>query len=72
MKWLLIPKRIDYTILKLTFKELLNEKMPSNLQIGVKNNKRELRKSTETLKLILTNQPNCSPHFLEYGTKLSN
>ena len=32
--------------------------MPSNQQIGIKNNKRELRKSIETLKLILINHPN--------------
>lgn len=56
LKWLLIPKRIDYTILKLTFKRILNERMPSYLQMGKGNNKRKL-KSTETLKLILMNDP---------------
>ena len=56
LKWLLIPKRIDYTILKLTFKRILNQRMPSYLQMGKGNNKRKL-KSTETLKLILMNDP---------------
>ena len=31
--------------------------MPSNIQKSIKNNKRELKKSTETFKLILTNDP---------------
>lgn len=42
--------------------------MPSNLQRGIKNSKRELRKSTETFKLILTTQL----QFFEYETKLYN
>ena len=31
--------------------------MPSNLQITIKNNKRELRNSTKNFKLTLTNDP---------------
>ena len=31
LKWLLAPERIDFTALKMTFKGLSNEKMPSNL-----------------------------------------
>ena len=50
--------------------------MPSNLQIDIKNNKRELRKSTETQKLKLFNDPNNSmqsqSHLLEYAVKLCN
>lgn len=34
--------------------------------------KRELRKSTESLKMTLINDPNCSSHFPEYGTELYN
>ena len=41
--------------------------MPSNLQIGIKYYKRELRKSTETFKVILPNDPIYSPNFLDYA-----
>ena len=60
------------SILKGPESEPLNEGIPSNLHICIKNNKREIKKSTETLKLILTNHPNYSSHFLEYATKLYN
>ena len=46
--------------------------MLSNLQIGIKNYKQELRKSTETFKVILPNDPIYSPNFLEYAKKLYN
>ena len=72
MKWLLIPERINCTILEITFKGLLNERVPSNRQISIKNNQRELKKSTKDFKLILTNDPNYSSHFLEYATKWYN
>ena len=41
LKWLLVPERIDFTVLKMTFKGLLNERMPSNFQISIKEKKRE-------------------------------
>ena len=40
LKWLLVPERIDFTVLKMTFKGLLNERMPSNFQISIKEKKR--------------------------------
>ena len=54
LKWLLIPERIDFTVLKMTFKGLLNERMPSNFHISIKEKKQELRTATETIKLTLT------------------
>ena len=56
LKWLLVPERIDLTVLKMTFKSLLNERMPSNFQISIKEKKRELRAATETTKLTLTSE----------------
>ena len=50
LKWLLFPEKIDVTVLTMTFKGLLNERMPSNFQIIIKEKKRELRKATETIK----------------------
>ena len=32
LKWLLVPERIDFTVLKMTFKGLLNERMPSTFK----------------------------------------
>ena len=72
MKWLLIPERINCTILEITFKGFLNERVPSNRQISIKNNQRELKKSAKDFKLILTNDPNYSSPFLEYATKWYN
>ena len=56
LKWLLVPERIGFTVLKMTFKSLLNERMPSNFQISIKEKKRELRAATETTKLTLTSE----------------
>ena len=36
LKWLLVPERIDFTVLKMTFKGLVNERMPSNFLISIK------------------------------------
>ena len=63
LKWLLVPERIDFTVLKMTFKGLLNERMPSNFQISIKEKKRKLRTATEITKLTLTSDPNCVSHF---------
>ena len=57
-KWLLVPERIDFTVLKMTFKDLLNERMPSHFQISIKEKKLELRIATETIELTLTSEPN--------------
>ena len=72
LKWLLVPERIDFTILKMTFKGLLNERMPSNFQISIKEKKREFRTATETIKLTLTSEPNYKSHFIKYATTLYN
>ena len=58
LKWLLVPERLDFTVLKMTFKGLLNERKPSHFQISIKEKKRELRTATETIKLTLTSEPN--------------
>ena len=58
LKWLLFPERIDFTVLKMTFKGLLNERIPSNSQICIKEKKRELRTATKTIKLTLTSKAN--------------
>ena len=57
LKWLLVPETIDFIVLKMTFKGLLNERMPSNFQISIKEKKRELRTATEITKLTLTSDP---------------
>ena len=72
LKWLLVPERFDFTVLKMTFKGLLNERMPSNFQISIKEKKRELRTTTETVKLTLTSEPNYESHFIKNATKLYN
>ena len=72
LKWLLVPERIDFTVLKMTFKGLLNERMPSNFQISIKEKKRELRTASETIKLKLTSEPNYESHFIKYATTLYN
>ena len=66
LEWLLAPERIDFTVLKGTFKGLLNERMPSNFQISINKKKRELRTATETIKLTLTSEPNYESHFLKH------
>ena len=66
LKWLLVPERIDFTVLKMTFKGLLNERMPSDFQISIKE-KRELRTATEATKLALTSEPNYESHFIKYA-----
>ena len=72
LKWLLFPERIDFTVLKIAFKGLLNERIPSNFQISIKEKKRELRTSTETIKLTLTSESNYESQFIKYATKLYN
>ena len=56
----------------MTFKSLLNKRMSSNFQISIKEKKRELRTATETIKLILTSEPNYKSHFIKYPTTLYN
>ena len=56
----------------MTFRGLLNEKMPSNFQISIKEKKRELRTATETIKLTLTSETNYESNFLKYATTLYN
>ena len=68
LKWLLVPERTDFTVLK----GLLNERMPSNFQVSIKEKKRELRTVTETTKLTLTSDPNYESHFIKYATTLYN
>ena len=68
LKWLLVPERIDFTVLKMTFKGLLNQRMPSNFQVSIKEKKRELRTATETFKLTLTSEPNYESYFIKYAT----
>ena len=71
-KWLLVSERIDFTVLKMTFKGLLNERMPSNFQISIKEQKRELRTATETIKLTLASEPIYESHFVKHATTLYN
>ena len=41
LKWLLFPERIDFTVLKIACKGLLNERMRSNFQISIKEESNE-------------------------------
>ena len=66
LKWLLVPERADFTVSKMTFKGLLNERMSSNFQNSIKEKKRELRTTTETIKLTLKSEPNYESHFLKF------
>ena len=68
----MIPKRIDFTVLKMTFQGLFNETMPLNFQISIKEKKQELRIATETIKLTLTSEPNYDSYFIKYATTLYN
>ena len=73
LKWLLVPQKIDFTVLKMTFKgRPLNERMSSNFQISITEKKRELRTATKTIKLTLTSKLNYESHFLKYATTLYN
>ena len=72
LKWLLVPERIDFTVVEMTFKGLLNERMPSNFQISIKEKKRELRTSKESIKLTLTSKPKYESHFIKYATTRYN
>ena len=72
LKWVLVPERIDFTVLEMTFKGLLNERMPSNFQVSIKEKKRELRTATETIKLTLTSERNYESYFIKYATKPYN
>ena len=54
----------------MVFKGLLNERMPSNFQISIKEKKRELRTATETIKLTLTSELNYESHFIKYTPTL--
>ena len=65
LKWVLVPERIDFTVLEMTFKGLLNERMPSNFQVSIKEKKRELRTATETIKLTLTSERNYESYFIK-------
>ena len=56
----------------MTFKGLLNERMPSNFQISIKGKKRELKTATKTTTLTLTSEPNYESHFIKYATTLYN
>ena len=56
----------------MTFKGLLNERIPSNFQISIKETKRELRTAAETIKLTLTSEPSYESHFIKYATTLFN
>ena len=71
LKWL-VPERIDFSVLKMIFKGLSNKRMPSNVQITIKEKKRELGTATETIKLTLRNGLNCQSHFIKYTTTLYN
>ena len=55
---------------EMAFKRLLNERMPWNFLINIKEKKRELRQSTGSIKLALTGEPNYESHFLKYAPTL--
>ena len=70
LKWLLVPERTDFTVSKMTFKGLLNERMPSNFQISIEEKKRELKPAAETIKLTVTSEPNYESIFIKCATPL--
>ena len=68
----MVPERIYFTVLKMTFNGLLNERMQSNFQIIIKEKKQDLRAETETIKLALTTESNYESHFIKYVTTRYN
>ena len=70
LKWLLVLERIDFTVLKMTFKGLWIKECHQTFRSASK--KRELRTATETIKLTLTSEPKYKSHNLIYATTLYN
>ena len=48
LKWLLVLEKINFIIAKLTFKGLLKENVPQNLEIQTRTSYRSLRSSNKT------------------------
>ena len=70
LKLLLVPKRINFTIAKLIFKNLLKEKIPENLEIQIRTSNRSLRTPNKVI-LEYTNLQKQS-FYINYANTLYN
>ena len=70
LKWLLVPKRINFVIAKLIFKGLLKENVPENLEIQIKTSNRSLRTPNKAI-LEYTNLQKQS-FYINYANTLYN
>jgi len=72
LKWLLVDERIDFTISKIFFKGLLDEKTPDYLHLHTQERTRHLRNSENDATIIYKNQPKAQSTFLDYAGKVYN
>ena len=70
LKLLLVPERINFTIAKLIFKNLLKEKIPENLEIQIRTSNRSLRTPNKVI-LEYTNLQKQS-FYINYANTLYN
>ena len=70
LKLLLAPERINFTIAKLIFKNLLKEKIPENLEIQIRTSNRSLRTPNKVI-LEYTNLQKQS-FYINYANTLYN
>ena len=70
LKLLLVPERINFTIAKIIFKNLLKEKIPENLEIQIRTSNRSLRTPNKVI-LEYTNLQKQS-FYINYANTLYN
>ena len=71
LKWLLVPERINFTITKLIFKDLLKENVPENLDIQVRTSNLSLT-TPNKVTLQCTNLQKQPSFYISYANTLYN
>ena len=71
LKWLLVPERIDFTVVKLIFKGLLKENIPVNPQIQVTTSNRSLITPNKFTRQY-TNLQKQQSFYINYANTLHN
>ena len=69
LKWLLVPERINFTIAKRVFNDLLKENVLENLEIQVRNSYRSLRTINKVI-LEYTNLQKQQTFYINYANTL--
>ena len=69
LKWLLVPERINFTIAKRVFNDLLKENVLENLEIQVRNSYRSLR-TINKVTLEYTNLRKQQTFYINYANTL--